>query len=68
MNTGTFIHLQFAAFDDVVYLEQLYTAHFVEDRERVAGYEVAFDRIRSTALDEDESRVFIQRKAMLWRR
>ncbi|MER6007155.1 helix-turn-helix transcriptional regulator [Nonomuraea sp. NPDC052116] len=68
VNTGAFIHLKFAAFDDVVYLEQLYTAHFVDDLERVAGYEAAFDHIKSEALDEDESRVLIQRKAMLWRR
>ncbi|MEV1175917.1 helix-turn-helix transcriptional regulator [Nonomuraea sp. NPDC049784] len=68
VNTGAFIHLKFSAFDDVVYLEQLYTANFVEDLERVAGYETAFDNIRSEALDEDESRVLIQRKAMLWRR
>ncbi|MER6944071.1 helix-turn-helix transcriptional regulator [Nonomuraea sp. NPDC000554] len=68
VNTGAFIHLKFAAFDDVVYLEQLYTAHFVEDLERVAGYETAFDHIRSESLDEDESRVLIQRKAMQWRR
>lgn len=67
VNTGAFIHLKFAAFDDVVYLEQLYTAHFVEDLERVAGYETAFEHIRSEALDEGESRVLIQRKAMLWR-
>lgn len=68
VNTGAFIHLQFAAFDDVVYLEHLYTAHFVEDLERVAGYETAFEHIKAEALDEDESRVLIQRKAMLWRR
>ncbi|GAA3247596.1 helix-turn-helix domain-containing protein [Nonomuraea helvata] len=68
VNTGAFIHLKFSAFDDVVYLEQLYSANFVEDLERVAGYETAFDNIRSEALDEDESRVLIQRKAMLWRR
>ncbi|WP_049571101.1 helix-turn-helix domain-containing protein [Nonomuraea sp. SBT364] len=67
VNTGAFIHLKFAEFDDVVYLEQLYTAHFVEDLERVAGYETAFEHIRSQALDEDESRVLIQRKAMMWR-
>jgi hypothetical protein len=68
VSTGAFIHLKFAAFDDVVYLEQLYTADFVEDLERVAGYETAYDHMRSEALDEDESRVLIQRKAMLWRR
>ncbi|MBB6346599.1 helix-turn-helix domain-containing protein [Nonomuraea muscovyensis] len=68
VNTGAFIHLKFAAFDDVVYLEQLYTANFVEDLARVAGYEAAFEHIRSEALDEDESRVLIQRKAMMWRR
>ncbi|SDL56438.1 helix-turn-helix domain-containing protein [Nonomuraea jiangxiensis] len=68
VNTSAFIHLKFRDFDDVVYLEQLYTAHFVEDLERVAGYETAFGHIRSEALDEDESRVLIQRKAMLWRR
>ncbi|MEV0613884.1 helix-turn-helix transcriptional regulator [Nonomuraea sp. NPDC050404] len=68
VNTGAFVHLKFSAFDDVVYLEQLYTADFVDDLERVAGYETAFDHIRSEALDEDESRVLIQRKAMLWRR
>ncbi|MGP3936156.1 helix-turn-helix domain-containing protein [Nonomuraea sp. KM88] len=68
VNTSAFIHLKFRDFDDVVYLEQLYTAHFVEDLERVAGYEAAFGHIRSEALDEDESRVLIQRKAMLWRR
>ncbi|HUR07747.1 MAG TPA: helix-turn-helix transcriptional regulator [Nonomuraea sp.] len=67
VNTGAFIHLKFAEFDDVVYLEQLYTAHFVDDLERVAGYEAAFDYIKSQALDEDESRVLIQRKAMMWR-
>ncbi|MEU7862863.1 MULTISPECIES: helix-turn-helix transcriptional regulator [Nonomuraea] len=67
VNTGAFIHLKFAEFDDVVYLEQLYTAHFVDDLERVAGYEEAFDYIKSQALDEDESRVLIQRKAMMWR-
>jgi transcriptional regulator with XRE-family HTH domain len=68
VNTGAFIHLKFAAFDDVVYLEQLYTAHFVDDLERVAGYEFAFEHMSSVALDEDESRVLIQRKAMSWRR
>ncbi|MER7500726.1 helix-turn-helix transcriptional regulator [Nonomuraea pusilla] len=68
INTGAFIHLKFTGFDDVVYLEQLYTAHFVEDLERVAGYETAFDHIRSKALDEDESRVLVQSKAMSWRR
>lgn len=67
VNTGAFIHLKFSAFDDVVYLEQLYTAHFVEDLERVAGYESAFDHMQSEALDEAESRVLIQRKAMQWR-
>jgi len=67
VNTGAFIHLKFAEFDDVVYLEQLYNADFVEDLGRVAGYETAFEHIRSQALDEDESRVLIQRKAMLWR-
>jgi transcriptional regulator with XRE-family HTH domain len=68
VNTGAFIHLKFPEFDDVVYLEQLYNAQFVEDLGLVAGYETAFDHIRSEALDEDESRVLIQRKAMLWRR
>ncbi|NUP03289.1 MAG: helix-turn-helix domain-containing protein [Nonomuraea sp.] len=68
VNTGAFIHLKFTGFDDVVYLEHLYTAHFVEDLERVAGYETAFDHMWAGALDEDESRVLIQRKAMLWRR
>ncbi|MET9338611.1 helix-turn-helix transcriptional regulator [Nonomuraea sp. NPDC003804] len=68
VNTGAFIHLRFAAFDDVVYLESLYGARFVEDLELVAGYETAFDHIGSEALDEDESRVLIQHKAMMWRR
>ncbi|GAA2377898.1 helix-turn-helix domain-containing protein [Nonomuraea africana] len=68
VNTGAFIHLKFSAFDDVVYLESLYGARFVEDMELVAGYETAFDHISSAALDEDASRVFIQRKSMTWRR
>ncbi|MEU4702000.1 helix-turn-helix domain-containing protein [Nonomuraea dietziae] len=68
VNTGAFIHLKFAAFDDVVYLEQLYNPRFVEDLEMVAGYETAFDHIRAEALDENESRVLIQRKAMMWGR
>ncbi|MEV4058889.1 helix-turn-helix domain-containing protein [Nonomuraea dietziae] len=68
VNTGAFIHLKFAAFDDVVYLEQLYNPRFVEDLEMVAGYETAFDHIRAEALDENESRVLIQRKAMIWGR
>ena len=67
VNTGAFIHLKFAGFDDVVYLEHLYTAHFVDDLERVAGYEAAFDHLMSEALDEDESRLLIQRKVMQWR-
>lgn len=68
VGTGAFIHLKFAAFDDVVYLESLYSARFVEDLELVAGYEMAFDQISSMALDEDESRSLIRRVAMQWRR
>ncbi|MEV0145138.1 MULTISPECIES: helix-turn-helix transcriptional regulator [unclassified Nonomuraea] len=67
VNTGGFVHLKFAGFDDVVYLEQLYAGSFVEDLGRVAGYEAAFEYLGAEALDEDESRVLIQRKAMLWR-
>ncbi|GAA3198758.1 helix-turn-helix transcriptional regulator [Nonomuraea roseoviolacea] len=67
IGTGAFIHLRPVGLDDVVYLEHLYTAQFVEDRWRVAGYETAYDDIASHALDEDESRVLIQRRAMQWR-
>ncbi|MFI6792373.1 helix-turn-helix domain-containing protein [Nonomuraea sp. NPDC050383] len=67
VNTGGFVHLKCAGFDDVVYLEHLYSGHFVEDRGRVAGYEAAFEYLSAEALDEDESRVLIQRKAMQWR-
>ena len=67
VNTGAFIHLKFSGFDDVVYLEALYSARFVEDLEMVAGYESAYDRIRAESLDSSESRVLIQRTAIQWR-
>lgn len=68
VHTGAFVHLKFSAFDDIVYLEHLYSARFVEDQGLVTGYELAFDQVQSKALDEDESRVLIQRKATSWRR
>lgn len=68
LSTGAFVHLKFSAFDDIVYLEHLYSARFVEDQGKVAGYESAFDEIQSNALDVGDSRVLIQRKATLWRR
>ncbi|MFI6321394.1 helix-turn-helix domain-containing protein [Nonomuraea sp. NPDC050556] len=68
VHTGAFVHLTFSSFDNVVYLEHLYSARFVEDQELVTGYELAFDEVQVKALDEDDSRVVIQRKATFWRR
>lgn len=68
VSTGAFVHLKFSAFDDIVYLEHLYSARFVEDQGLVTGYELAFDQVQQKALEEDDSRVLIQRKATFWRR
>jgi transcriptional regulator with XRE-family HTH domain len=66
VNTGSFIHLRLADFNDVVYLESLYSARFVEDEEMAFGYEMAFDALQSAALGTDASRDLITEINQRW--
>ncbi|MFB9882550.1 helix-turn-helix domain-containing protein [Planobispora siamensis] len=61
VNTGSFFHLKFPEFHDVVYLEALHSAWFVEDEEMAYDYEIAFDRLQSEAFGVDASREIIQK-------
>ncbi|WP_449061043.1 helix-turn-helix domain-containing protein [Planomonospora algeriensis] len=61
VNTGSFFHLKFPEFHDVVYLESLYSARFVEDEEMVYGYEIAFGHLQSEAYGVDGSRELIEK-------
>lgn len=67
VQTGSFLHLKFSEFHDVVYLESLFSARFVEDDEMAYGYELAFDHLRMSALGVDASRELIKKSAERWR-
>ncbi|WP_245646747.1 helix-turn-helix domain-containing protein [Microtetraspora niveoalba] len=67
VNTGSFLHLKFPEFHDVVYLESLFGARFVEEEETVYGYEIAFDRLQAEALDVDASRELIRKSIERWK-
>ncbi|WP_058045850.1 helix-turn-helix domain-containing protein [Streptomyces roseifaciens] len=57
----TVFHFEFG--DPVVAVEPLSTSLYVEEDDQVARYAVAFDRLRSHALEPDASRDFIARVA-----
>nr|WP_260407618.1 DUF5753 domain-containing protein [Planomonospora venezuelensis] len=61
VNTGSFFHLKFPEFHDVVYLESLHSARFVEDEEMVFGYEIAFGHLQAEAFGADASRELIEK-------
>lgn len=66
VNTGSFIHLQFSEFQDVVYLELLHSARWVEEPSQVYGYQLAFDHLRSEALGPEASRELMERTIERW--
>ncbi|MCG5215203.1 helix-turn-helix domain-containing protein [Streptosporangium sp. KLBMP 9127] len=67
VNTGSFIHLQFPEFHDLVYLELLHSARWVEDQGEVFGYKLAFDHLRSEALGPEASREFMEKAIDRWK-
>ncbi|MDF5754896.1 helix-turn-helix transcriptional regulator [Spongiactinospora sp. TRM90649] len=67
VNTSSFFHLRFPEFHDVVYLESLYSARFVEDEGLVYGYEIAFDHLRTEAAGVDASRELIEKRIERWK-
>ncbi|GLW98277.1 DUF5753 domain-containing protein [Microtetraspora sp. NBRC 16547] len=67
VHTGSFLHLKLPEFHDVVYLESLFDARFVEEEETVYGYEIAFDRLQAEALDVDASRELIRQTIERWK-
>ncbi|RKN10243.1 helix-turn-helix domain-containing protein [Streptomyces radicis] len=60
--SGAFTLLRFAERElpDLVYVEQLTGALYLDKREEVAAYQVVLDRLGSTALGRDESRGLIR--------
>ncbi|RBQ21676.1 XRE family transcriptional regulator [Spongiactinospora rosea] len=67
VNTSSFIHLKFPEFQDVVYLEHLHSARWVEEPQQVYGYELAFDHLRSEALGPDASRELMEKVIDRWK-
>ncbi|WP_433418893.1 helix-turn-helix domain-containing protein [Microtetraspora malaysiensis] len=65
--SGSFLHLKMPEFHDVVYLETLYGANFVEDEDTAYGYEIAFDYLRAEALDVEDSRRIIEQAIRQWK-
>jgi hypothetical protein len=49
--------------DDVVHVDEISGAAFIDDAETSARYNLAFDRLRSAALPEPESQALIERTA-----
>lgn len=64
--TDSFVHLQFApelgvALHDVVYIENLRGALYLEDETETYQYRLAFDRLTQESLDPRKSRMLIHR-------
>ncbi|MFH8789844.1 helix-turn-helix domain-containing protein [Streptomyces roseoverticillatus] len=60
---GAYTVFHFDVGSPVVAVEPLTTSHYLEEDDQVARYEVAFDRLRTQALDPEASRDFIARIA-----
>ncbi|MFF4220687.1 MULTISPECIES: helix-turn-helix domain-containing protein [Streptomyces] len=60
---GAYTVFHFAVGSPVVAVEPLTTSHYLEEDGQVARYDVAFDRLRTQALDPEASRDFIARIA-----
>ncbi|MDP9847342.1 helix-turn-helix domain-containing protein [Streptosporangium lutulentum] len=66
VSTGSFVHLKFPDFPDVVYVEALLGGRFVEDAELVYAYELAFGHLVERALDEMASQELIKKTIKYW--
>ncbi|MGK5732805.1 helix-turn-helix domain-containing protein [Streptomyces sp. URMC 124] len=60
---GAYTVFHFDVGSPVVAVEPLTTSHYLEEDDQVARYDVAFDRLRTQALDPEASRDFIARIA-----
>ncbi|MCD9142882.1 helix-turn-helix domain-containing protein [Streptomyces albireticuli] len=60
---GAYTVFHFEVGSPVVAVEPLTTSHYLEEDDQVARYDVAFDRLRTQALDPEASRDFIARIA-----
>lgn len=60
---GAYTVFHFEVGSPVVAVEPLTTSHYLEEDDQVARYDVAFDRLRTQALDPEASRDFIARMA-----
>ncbi|GGS62547.1 transcriptional regulator [Planobispora rosea] len=60
INTGSFLHLSFPEFHDMVYLEALHESRFVENEKLVYDYEIAFSQLQAEAFGVDASRELIE--------
>ncbi|GGX84931.1 helix-turn-helix domain-containing protein [Streptomyces hiroshimensis] len=60
---GAYTVFHFEVGSPVVAVEPLTTSHYLEEDGQVARYDVAFDRLRTQALDPEASRDFIARIA-----
>ena len=72
IGTGTFVYMKFAeiqgiSLPDIVFTEQLNLNSYTEDRVATNQFRVAFEQLRSDALDRQRSRDLISRTAAeLW--
>jgi transcriptional regulator with XRE-family HTH domain len=66
VSTGSFVHLKFPDFPDVVYAEALLGGRFVEDAELVYAYELAIGHLTERALDEAASQELIKKTITYW--
>jgi transcriptional regulator with XRE-family HTH domain len=66
VSTGSFVHLTFPDFPDIVYAEGLLGGRFVEDAESVYAYELAFGHLMERALDEVASQELIKKTVKYW--
>ncbi|WP_093263655.1 helix-turn-helix domain-containing protein [Thermostaphylospora chromogena] len=67
VNTGSFIHLQFPEFHEVVYLELLHSARWVEEPHEVYGYQLAFEQLQAQALGPEASRELMEKTIDHWK-
>ncbi|MER6825314.1 helix-turn-helix transcriptional regulator [Streptosporangium sp. NPDC000563] len=68
VSTGPFVHLTFSDFPDIVYLESLFGGRYVDDVEKVYGYERAFEHLMERALPEAGSQELIKEVSEHWGR
>ncbi|WP_061300443.1 helix-turn-helix domain-containing protein [Herbidospora cretacea] len=64
---GSFVHLRFSDFPDIVYLEDPDGGRFWSDPERAFSYESSFEELADAALDGSASRRLIEETIAQWR-